>query len=89
MKVTFDTTKNEVDFGILVAGETFIDYDYDENSVLMVVEPMIEVNLTTNKTVSGGKEFCGYAVDLDTGAIIGYHYDEKVIRADAKVIVKR
>lgn len=89
MKVTFDTTKNEVDFGILVAGDAFIDYNYDEDSVLIVVEPMIEVDLKTNRKVVGGKEFYGYAVDLDTGAIIGYNYDDKVIRVNAEVTVKR
>lgn len=88
MEITFNT-RNEVDFETLINGDTFIDYEYDHGAVLMVVEPMIEVDVTANKKITGGEEFYGYAVDLTTGALIGYNRTDKVVEVEAKLIVEK
>lgn len=87
MEIVFNT-KNEIDFEILIEGDTFIDPEYDDGAVMIVVKPMIEVDLKANKKIVDD-EFYGYAVDLLTGALIGYNRTDKVIRVDAKLIVNK
>lgn len=88
MEIVFNT-KNEIDFELLIEGDTFIDPEYDDSAVLIVVEPMIEVILKPNPKVVDEDEFYGYAVDLGTGALIGYKRTDKVIPVETKLTVDK
>lgn len=76
----------KVKFNTLMTGATFIDKEYDEDTIFMVVEPSIEVNITPDTDLVDVEEFCGYAVDLKNGGIMGYGPDEMVIPVKANVI---
>lgn len=85
MKVTFKD--NEVRFDTLRVGQTFIDMDYDEDAVLMVVEASLDVDLGPSKLVE--EEIVGYAVELSGGGVYGFRADEMVVPVESEVIVKR
>lgn len=76
----------KVKFNTLMVGATFIDKEYDEDTIFMVVEPSIEVNITPDTDLVDIEEFCGYAVDLKNGGVMGYGPDEMVIPVKANVI---
>lgn len=80
--------QNKVDFSTLKTGQTFIDPEYDNDTVLMVVEPAIDVDITTDREIAG-REYAGYAVDLSTGAIIGYGSAEQVTPVDTILTVEK
>lgn len=88
MIMTFKTSNLE-EFGTLIEGETFIDPEYDEGTVLIVVKPMIEVILQANKDITDGDEFDGFAADLRSGAIIGYHNSDEIIPVSTELIVDK
>jgi hypothetical protein len=83
MKTTIKT--NEVPFSKLKIGDTYIDKDFDEDEIFMVVEPSLDVMLLPDKEIVGDTEFCGYGVSLTTGAIYGYPESELVIPVRAEV----
>ena len=85
MEIVFNT-KNEIDFEVLVEGDTFIDREYDAGAVLMVVEPTLEIDMKANKKLVDD-DFYGYAVDLSTGGILGYNRTDKVIQVYTKLTV--
>lgn len=85
MKVNFDEKK--VNFDTLKVGDTFIDENFDECTVLMVVGASIDVDICASSVVT--EEFIGYAVDLSDGGLYGYRADEKVIPIRAEVTVFR
>lgn len=86
MKITFKDTKF-VEFGQLHNGSTFIDPEYDEGTVLMRVDTCVDVDLITDTDVS--EEFNGYAVDIQTGYIMGFYNSDKVIPVEAEVTVQK
>lgn len=80
MKIIF-SKKKEVEFSALTIGQTFMDTEYDDCAVFMVVEPAIDVDITSDR---GDKaQYAGYAVDLTNGIIVGYGSAEQVIPVDA------
>lgn len=87
MEIVFNS-KNEIDFELLIDGDTFIDPEYDDCAVMIVIKPMIEVDLKANKKIVDD-DFYGYAVDLGTGALIGYKRTDKVIPVETKLTVER
>lgn len=87
MKITFKDTEKYVEFGQLPIGKTFIDPDYDEDTVLMRVDTCVDVDLITDTDVS--EKFNGYAVDIQTGYIMGYYSTDKVIPVEAEVTVQK
>jgi len=76
----------EVKFNALMVGATFIDKNWGEDTIFMVVEPSIEVNITPDTDLVEVDEFCGYAVDLKNGGIMGYGPDEMVVPVKANII---
>lgn len=87
MKVTFKDTEKYVEFGKLKNGSTFIDPEYDEDTVLMRVDTCVDVDLGTDTDIS--EEFNGYAVNIQTGRIMGYYDTDKVVPVEAEVIVQK
>lgn len=85
MKITFKNT-NEVDFSAIGYGNTFIDQEYDEGTILMCVRACCDVVLGTDTAIT--EDFDGYAVDIQTGEIMGYYNDAKVIPVKAEVRVE-
>lgn len=86
MIVTFTNT-NEVGFSAISYGGAFIDQEYDEGTILMRVRACCDVELGTDETIA--EDFDGYAVDIQTGEIMGYYNSTKVIPVKAEVNVKR
>ena len=87
MKIEIEE-KKKVTFDILRAGQTFLDPDYDDSSVLMVVEPAIDI-LLENDMEDADAMYDGYAVDLSNGTIVGYRSAEEVVLVDATLTVRR
>ena len=85
MKVTFKNT-NEVNFSAIGYGTTFIDQEYDEGTILMRVRACCDVVLGTDTTIVD--DFDGYAVDIQTGEIMGYYNSTKIIPVKAEVRVE-
>ena len=77
-KVTFDTLR---------LGQTFLDPEYEERAVLMVVEPAIDINLSTDR--EDDAIYAGYAVDLSNGVIMGYGSAEEVVPVDTTLTARR
>lgn len=89
MKISVNDT-NAKRFDELFVGDTFIDTkEFDEDTVLMVVETCIELKLEPDTLIAGTDEFYGYAVDLSSGAIYGYKPGEVVIPVKSELIVTR
>ena len=86
MTITFNNT-NEISFNAISYGGAFIDQEYDEGTILMRVRTCGDVVLNTDTDISD--PFDGYAVDVQTGEIMGYYNDTKVIPVKSEVIVKR
>jgi hypothetical protein len=86
MTITFNNV-DEVDFSAIGYGNAFIDQEYDEGTILMRVRACCDVTLGTEGELSN--EFDGYAVDIQTGEIMGYYNSAKVIPVKSEVIVKR
>ena len=86
MTITFNNT-NEVSFSAISYGGAFIDQEYDEGTILMRVRACGDIVLDTDTDLSD--PFDGYAVDIQTGEIMGYYNDTKVIPVKTEVIVKR
>lgn len=84
MKTTVKS--NEVPFGNLKVGDTYIDKDFGPEEIFMVVEPSIEVLLKPDRDVVDNTQFCGYGVSLTTGGIYGYPENELVVPVAAEVI---
>ena len=84
MKITFKNT-NEVDFCTIHRGDTFIDQEYDGGTILMCVDTCCDVILRNDEVMNNNYD--GYAVDIQTGEIIGYYNDTKVIPVKAEVTV--
>lgn len=89
MKITFKDSEKYVRFGELHRGDIFIDPDYDEDTVIMCVDTCCDVVLTTDADVCDGTEYDGFAVDLNTGTVLGYDNDYKVIPVNAEVVVEK
>ena len=83
MNITFKNT-NLVDFSTIHRGDTFIDPEYDEGTILMRVTACCDVVLDTDTEITD--TFDGYAADIQTGEITGYYNDTKVIPIKAEVI---
>lgn len=79
--------KKKVTFDSLTVGQTFIDPEYDDSSVLMVVEPAIDIQLSTDR--EDDARYAGYAVDFSNGEIIGYGSAEEVIPVDTTLMARR
>ena len=86
MKIVFNNF-NEVKFSTIHRGGTFIDPEYDESTVLMRVEPCGDVVLETDEEISGSYD--GYAVDIQTGEVLGYCNNYKVVPVKAEIRVER
>lgn len=87
MKVTFKDTEKFVEFSKLRNGDTFIDQEYDEETVLVRVEACIDVVLEADEDVTD--KFDGYAVDIQSGRVMGYYKSDKVTPIEAEVVVQR
>ena len=87
MKVTFKDSEKFVRFSQLRDGDTFIDPDYDEGTVLICVSASPDVVLGTDCEAEA--DYDGFAVDLDSGIILGYDNDTKVIPVEAEVVVQK
>ena len=89
MKITVNDT-NAKRFDDLYVGDTFIDNkEFDEDTVLMVVDVCIELKLEANTLITGTDEIYGYAVDLSSGTIYGYMADEMIIPAKSELTVTK
>jgi hypothetical protein len=89
MKITVNDT-NAKRFGDLYIGDTFIDnQEFDEDTVLMVVDVCIELKLEPDTLITGTDEIYGYAVDLSSGTIYGYKADEMVIPVKSELTVTK
>ena len=89
MKITVNDT-NTKEFCNLYVGDTFIDtQEFDEDTVLMVVEVSIELKLEADTLITGTDEFYGYAVDLSSGTIYGYKADEMVVPVKSELTVTK
>lgn len=86
MKVAFKDT-NVVNFSTIRCGGTFIDQDYDEDTILMRVKAYVDVVLGTDTAIS--EDFDGYAVDIQMGKIMGYYNYDEVIPVEAEVVVQK
>lgn len=86
MKITFKDSKF-VEFGQLHNSDTFIDPDYDEDTVLMRVDTCVDIDLITDTGLSD--EYDGYAVDIQTGYIMGLYNSNKVVPVEAEVTVQK
>ena len=85
MNITIKNT-NEVYFSTIHNGDVFIDQEYDEGTILMRVRAVCDVILGTDTDITD--EFDGYAVDIQTGEIMGYYNTTKVIPVKAEVVAK-
>lgn len=88
MKITFKDTEKYVRFNTLRHGDTFIDLDYDKDTIMMCVDTCCDVALTTDMG-EADYEYDGFAIDVATGIIIGYHDDDKVIPVNAEIVVEK
>lgn len=89
MKITVNNT-NTKRFDDLYVGDTFIDNkEFDEDTVLMVVDVCIELKLEADTLITGTDEIYGYAVDLSSGTIYGYKADEMVIPVKSELTVTK
>ena len=89
MKITINDT-NAKRFDSLCVGDTFIDYqEFDEDTVLMVVDTCIDLNLEPDRLIAGSDEIRGYAVCLGSGTIYGYKADEMVIPVKSELTVTK
>ena len=88
MKITFKDTEKFVRFDTLRHGDIFIDPDYDKDTIMMCVDTCCDTVLTTDMDVTN-TEYDGFAVDIATGIIIGYGYDDKVIPVNAELVVEK
>ena len=89
MKITVNDT-NAKRFDNLCVGDTFIDTkEFDEDTVLMVVDVCIELKLEPDTLITGADEIYGYAVCLGSGTIYGYKADEMVVPAKSELTVTR
>ena len=88
MKTTIEF-RNASEFSELVAGDTFIDPDYDDTTVLMVVDTCVDVVLKPDGEITKEGEYDGYAVDLTSGRIIGYNNSTEVFEVDSKLTTYR
>ena len=86
MKVTFKDS--EITFGTLKKGDTFIDPDYDNEAVIIKVEPCGDVEMAGDAELIDD-DFDGYGVDPYTGTVAGYYNSDKVIPVKAEVIIYR
>ena len=84
MKVTIKET-NKVEFGTLRPGNTFIDPEFDDYAVFMVVEPGIEIIIKPDTDIVDEDEFYGYAVNLNDGGLFGFDKDTEVIPVNAEL----
>ena len=80
---------NSSEFSELVAGDTFIDPEYDEETVLMVVNTCIDLVLKPDGEITKEGEYDGYAVDLTLGRIIGYNNSATVFEVESKLTAYR
>ena len=87
MKITFKDSEKFVKFGELQDGSTFIDPDYDEDVVLIAISPALDVVLGTDCELDA--DYDGFAVDLNTGTVLGYDNSCKVIPVEAEVVVQK
>lgn len=81
--------RNMLEFSELVAGDTFIDPEYDEETVLMVVDTCMDVVLKPDGEITKEGEYDGYAVDLTLGRIIGYNNFTTVFKVESKLTAFR
>lgn len=89
MKITVNDTIAKR-FSDLYVGDTFIDTkEFDEDTVLMVVDVCIELKLEPDTLITGTDEIYGYAVDLSSGTIYGYKTDEMVVPVKSELTVTR
>lgn len=89
MKITVNDT-NAKEFCNLYVGDTFIDNkEFDEDTVLMVVDVCIDLKLEADTLITGTDEIYGYAVDLSSGTIYGYKADEMVIPVKSELTVTK
>ena len=86
MKIVFNNS-HEVNFSRVHRGDAFIDPEYDEGTILMCVEPCCDVVLRTDEDMH--TDYDGYAVDIQTGEILGYFNDTKIIPVKVEVRVER
>lgn len=86
MKVNFKDSK--VTFGTLKRGETFVDSEYDDEAVIVKVEPCGDIRMATDEDIAE-KEYDGYGIDPCLGMIIGYYNDDEVVPVKAEVTVFR
>lgn len=84
MKVTIKET-NKVEFETLMPGKTFIDPEYDDCAVFMVVEPGIEIIIKPDTDIVDEDEFYGYAVNLNDGGLFGFGKNAEVIPVNAEL----
>lgn len=85
MEVTFIDNNKQVKFQELKHGDTFIDPNYDDEAIFVVVRESLDVSI---KPEVESEEFFGYATAInDNGLVFGYKADEKVIPVDLKIIV--
>ncbi len=85
MKITFKNTK-QVAFSAIGYGGAFIDQEYDEGTILMRVRACCDVVLGTDTTIAD--DFDGYAVDIQTGEIMGYYNTARVIPVKPEVNIE-
>lgn len=89
MKIIVNDTK-KFKFEGLSVGDTFIDnQEFDEDTVLMVVDVCIDLILKPDRLITGSDEIYGYAVDLSSGTIYGYKADEMVIPVNSELTVTK
>lgn len=88
MKITFKD-KNEVTFGTLSRGATFINPEYDEEEVFVLVEPVMDVDIKPDTDIVDEDEYYGYAVSIREGYLMGFTINDKVIPVEVEVIVER
>lgn len=86
MKVNFKD--NVVTFDLLKKGETFIDPNYDDDTIIIKVEPCGDIHMTADEELTD-KEFDGYGVDPHTGSVLGYYNEDEVIPIRAEITVFR
>ena len=79
--------KKDVEFGTLSTGQTFIDNEYDADTVFMVVKPTIDVKIETFR--DDNAEYFGYAVDLSKGRVYGYGSAEQVTPVSTTLTAER
>lgn len=86
MEVTFIDERNKVDFKTLTPGDTFIDPEYDETTIFVVIEETFDTRISSDLE---DVTFDGYAAALnECGKVYGYQAEEKIIPVSLEVIVK-